>query len=320
MSRAASAKHASESAQLPAPQLSFLPGYSEACKMIERAARVDEAKAIRDKAEAFRAYAIKAHNRDMEFFATEIRMRAERKAGALLIDYKASNRRQRPGGDRKSKSASTSLIPRLSDLGVTPDESAHWQRMAKLAPDEFERRLAKVRANGKPGSLDVMYSSASDEWLTPREILDYVVSVLGSIDLDPCAERNDESANVPAGAHFTKKVDGLSKVWSGAVFMNPPYSAAAGFVDKLIASWKAAEVTQAIALLPSRTDTGWFRAILAVAPVCFVAGRIMFIRAGEPDSKVGAPFPSAVFYLGPNRDRFAAVFSPHFGPICREGI
>ena len=97
--------------------------------------------------------------------------------------------------------------------------------------------------------------------------------------------------------------------------MNAPYSEAAAFVEKLITSWRDGAVSEAIALLASRTDNAWFRAIIAVAPVCFVMGRIKFIRPDGPDSNTGAPFPSAIFYLGPNRDRFAAIFSD-FGPIC----
>ncbi len=101
--------------------------------------------------------------------------------------------------------------------------------------------------------------------------------------------------------------------------MNPPYgSQVAAFVQKLVESWRAGAVTQAIALLPSRTDTAWFR-MLAPAPVCFVMGRIMFVRAsekgGEPDPNWTAPFPSALFYLGPRLDRFAAEFETRFGPI-----
>ena len=299
---------------LPAEQLSLLPGYSEALKMIERAAHVDEAKAIADKASAFRAYAIKARNRDMEYLATEIRMRAERRAGQILIEDKNMSRlASKQQGRPKKVSRLTTLI----DLGLTRDEAARWQRIARLSQHDFDLRLAKIRANGKPSSMDPMFSSASDEWLTPKEVLDSVISVLGAIDLDPCAERGDDRANVPAGAHLTKKDDGLQSNWADLIFMNPPYSQAADFIDKLIAEWRANRVSQAIALLPSRTDTAWFQKIHAVAPVCFVRGRIVFKRpSGDVDAS-GAPFPSAVFYLGPRLDRFTAEFEGRFGQISQ---
>lgn len=313
MSReAGNAERASEAAQLPARQLDLLPGYSQACEMIERASRVDEAKAIRDKASALHAYAIKARNRDMEVLAAEIRMRAERKAGELLIERKKAGTLALKQNGRPKKA---SAIDTLTSIGLTRDEAATWQRIAKLSESDFERRIARLRASGDRHSLTAVFSSDSDEWMTPKEILDSVVSVLGEIDLDPCSEA--ARSNVPARNHFIESEDGLSKIWRGTAFMNPPYSAADAFVEKLIASWKEGGVTQAIALLASRTDRGWFRALVAVAPVCFVAGRIIFNRAdGEPVSKGGAPFPSAIFYLGPRVDRFAAEFND-FGPILQ---
>ncbi len=224
-SQTASVKDASEALQLPAEQITLLPGYSQALEMIERAARVDEAKDIRDKAEAFRAYAVKARNREMEFFATEIRMRAERRAGQILIEDKAAGRRDAgQGGNRKSRSSATTVI-RLADMGITKDEAARWQRIAKLSLHEFERRLARIRANGKHGFLYTAFSSDSEEWLTPKEILDSVEAVLGTIDLDPCAERRDAAgANVPARARYTKQDNGLADVsdWYGRLFLNPP--------------------------------------------------------------------------------------------------
>ena len=45
---------------------------------------VDEAKDIRDKAEAMRAYAKQARNRGLEVDAAEIRIKAERRLGELI--------------------------------------------------------------------------------------------------------------------------------------------------------------------------------------------------------------------------------------------
>jgi phage N-6-adenine-methyltransferase len=152
--------------------------------------------------------------------------------------------------------------------------------------------------------------------LTPKEILDSVLSVLGTVALDPCAERDDAQANVPAGAHFTEKTDGLKQVWDAeTLFLNPPYSRADAFVEKLIASWREGSVNQAIALLPSRTDRGWFQDLHAIAPVCFVRGRLRFELASRKILKSGAPFPSLIFYIGPRIDRFVAEFETRFGLV-----
>jgi hypothetical protein len=53
------------------------------CRAIEAAYKVDEVKDIRDQAIALEVYARQAHNTEAERKACEIRLRAERKAGAL---------------------------------------------------------------------------------------------------------------------------------------------------------------------------------------------------------------------------------------------
>ena len=55
---------------------------------------MDEAKKIRDKAEAVRTYAKLAGDLDMQNMAAEIRIRAERRAGELLVGMQTSGERQ----------------------------------------------------------------------------------------------------------------------------------------------------------------------------------------------------------------------------------
>lgn len=161
--------------------------------------------------------------------------------------------------------------------------------------------------------MAVHHSSASEEHWTPTDIVRAVTEVLGAVDLDPCS--NSRTApNVPAGRHYVQDDDGLEREWSGRVYMNPPYGRQIGlWAEKLVAELEAGRVTEALALVPARTDTQWWKT-LEDFPACFIEGRLTFVNNEDP-----APFPSAVFYLGPNVERFFDVFSA-FGSIWRKMV
>lgn len=58
------------------------------------------------------------------------------------------------------------------------------------------------------------------EFYTPDTILERVYKVF-DIDLDPCSPVDCKP--VKAKNYFTKNDDGLSQLWFGNVFCNPPY-------------------------------------------------------------------------------------------------
>ena len=165
---------------------------------------------------------------------------------------------------------------------------------------EAALRIAKGGDAGLHDRAGAMFTSDTGEWYTPAKVIAATVEAMGGIDLDPCAE---PARGVPAERHFTEAEDGLSQPWRGRVYMNPPYGKTIGeWVDKLAEEYEYGNVTQAVALLPARTDTSWW-AHLPAATVCFFTGRLTFSEHPSP-----APFPSAACYLGPNQRDFAAAF------------
>lgn len=166
----------------------------------------------------------------------------------------------------------------------------------RAAPITEERRN---RANAG------LFTSNTPEWYTPGRIIDRVVDVFGHIDLDPCSNSNDPTqANVPALNYWTQADDGLTQLWHGKVYMNPPYGDEIGaWVERMIKAYQTGEVYEAIALLPARTDTAWFQPLFDYT-ICFVRGRLKF--SGSENS---APFPSAVVYLGADVESFTDWFS-----------
>lgn len=170
------------------------------------------------------------------------------------------------------------------------------------APRPVEALVASAREKVVP-RLQVHFTSDTEEWYTPKEIVDAVELFFGAIDLDPCSNSHD-SPNVPASNHYTKDDDGLTRPWFGRVYINPPYGRIIqDWTNKAADEYEARNVEAAILLIPARTDTAWM-ARLKQYPRCFVRGRLKF--SNSPDA---APFPSCLVYLGENETGFARAFS-----------
>ena len=154
-----------------------------------------------------------------------------------------------------------------------------------------------------------MFSSNTGDWYTPPEIVEAVRELFGIIDLDPCSNSH-EAPNVPARTIYTREDDGLTREWSGRVYLNPPYGKGIGpWIEKVRAEHEAGRVTAAVVLVKAATDTRWFRLLSERYPRCEVAGRLKFSGCKAP-----APFPSVLFYLGDEVQRFAEVFA-RFGVL-----
>jgi len=164
----------------------------------------------------------------------------------------------------------------------------------------------------------VLFSSKTPEWYTPESQVKLALRAMGveRFDLDPCSPTQTGGGTyVPAKVYYTKELDGLAQQWHGTVWMNPPYGREiVMWTTKLCQEYSAGRVTEAVALVPSRSDTNWFQNTLSVSGcLVFIAGRIKFI---SPDGiKSSATFPSTVFYFGPNRDRFSEVYEA-MGYVC----
>ena len=123
--------------------------FDQAYQAIMIAKTVDEVKQIRDKAEALRAY-LKQQGESLEMQNTcaEIRLRAERRAGQLLIEIPRSN-----GGrplehiDENMSNDWTSFSQILLENDVSRSTAYNWQAIATLPEPIFEQAIIETKNN-----------------------------------------------------------------------------------------------------------------------------------------------------------------------------
>ena len=128
----------------------------------------------------------------------------------------------------------------------------------------------------------------SDDYYTPA----WVFERLGlRFDLDVCAPPGGVPW-VPADRFFTMADDGLSREWTGRVWMNPPYSKATPWVDRFI------EHGDGVCLVP-HARAGWHERLWATADGLAHPGR---------------------FYFHGDREIFMPVFFAAFGPECVDAL
>lgn len=286
--------------------MNSLVRYDAARKALAEARRVDEVKSIRDKAVAMQAYAKQANDYQLLEDATEIRARAEHKAGTMLREMKERGELAEKG-ERKDK-CNGKL--HLDDIGVERMESSRWQKAAALPEDEYaEKSKNRVRAIWDKDHVRSNLGDGDYEWYTPAQYVELARKVLGEIDLDPATSVKAQKI-IQAKNYFTKKDNGLLHPWKGHVWLNPPYERPLinQFVDKLVEEIAAGNVTAAILLTNNYTDTSWFHKAAKVADaICFTLRRIKFID--ESGQECDAPIQGqAFFYFGDDVESFAKTF------------
>ena len=188
---------------------------------------------------------------------------------------------------------------------IVAESFEHTQRQSQHIRDHYEEH----EANGarKP---HVAQNTGNNEWYTPPEYTEAARRVMGGIDTDPAST---ETANllVKAERFYTAEDDGLTRAWTGRVWLNPPYSSdlVGRFAAKLLDEISDGNTIEAIILVNNATETSWFQSLAwKAASVCFPKGRIKYLDpTGTPQL---SPLQGQAFmYFGPNADVFQAEFS-----------
>jgi N6-adenosine-specific RNA methylase IME4 len=144
--------------------------YDAACRALAEAHRVDEAKTIRDKAMAMQVYAKQAKDRELIAKATSIRLRAERRAGQLLVEMADNGERAQPGDKESGRGKKLLSRPTLSDLGINKSQSSRWQQLAAMPEKLFDKLVdaSKIKAVDAIEKVQVNLNKASSR--SEREV------------------------------------------------------------------------------------------------------------------------------------------------------
>ncbi len=125
---------------------------------------------------------------------------------------------------------------------------------------------------------DVLFSSANQNWKTPKEIYDSLFLEF-NFDCDPSL--------VTENTIHPK--DMLGSSWGKSNFCNPPYRQVAKWIQK--GYYESQKGKTVVFLVAARTDTKWFHEyVLPFAKdIRFIKGRLKFNGAEN-----SAPFPSMI--------------------------
>ena len=138
--------------------MNALTKYDAARYALSVAVEVDEVKDIRDKAEAMAAYARQAKDTELVQWATEIKVRAERRAGQMLAEMDL-----KPG----VKPIGNTIVPipkTLADIGISKNESSRWQKLAAVTDEQFEHAVAAAKeVAGEVTTAAMLRAAKADE-------------------------------------------------------------------------------------------------------------------------------------------------------------
>ena len=172
--------------------------YDAARLALAEAIKFDDVLAIKDVAKHAELYARQARDTELIERATEIKVRAERRAGQMLTEAKESGDLRGKGNPQWSSASTIGL----EAIGITKNESSRWQKLALVNDSQFEDAIAESKDAGKPISVKAVLAKTA----TPKpekEVAPVVVAPV--VDNPEDYVMPDESDSLPQIAENLQK-------------------------------------------------------------------------------------------------------------------
>ncbi len=191
---------------------------------LTEAVEIWDVKGIRDKAEVLRAYARQSgESVEVINLACELKIRAERKAGAILRGMEL----QGPGEYKRLHDGT--VCPSLADIGISKAQSHRWQVEADVPDAEFEVYVHEANSDGRELTSAAIYklgkrwraaNSPSESGAEPIEgVFDDFTDIVqaghkfGTIYADPPWKYGNQATRASTGNHYsTMSIDELCEM------------------------------------------------------------------------------------------------------------
>lgn len=235
-----------------------LARYEAACRAIADARSVDEVKAIRDTAEAMRAAAHIAKNKQAEIDMAEIRFRGERRLGELMTAQREAGLLRAGNPNGFSENPLDKPVT-LAEAGIDKNLADRARKFAAIPDDEFDGIVGdwreKVEAENERVTTNLLKAGAraesgrneNDFYPTPDSLIAEVVrrwKPRSRVIWEPCvgdgrvaAALRDEGYQVITG-DIAQGQDFFSAAAPHpdiALCTNPPFGPVREFIDRAFA-------------------------------------------------------------------------------------
>ena len=209
-----------------------LANLSAATTALAEARTLDDVKRILDIAEAARTYARAAKlGLDAANYATEIKLRAERKAGELLTQLDKGKGGRPEKNSYRDDNSFSEYREVLADNDVTYQAASRWQTVATIPDEVFEAHIAETKADGDELSTAALLRVAKQ--LHKEQVIGQQTEIANRVmaaDAEFVAPTIYQSDAIEFIAGFDDDSFDL-------LLTDPPYSTDVDDIESFAASW-----------------------------------------------------------------------------------